>query len=85
MRQPRKRAAVPAPQTTRATHDRLLPDLRRGGLLVRLRIGRVAELVDEMAPGDLARQAFGDVAIVLGMTLLTSDRVITTSAPIALR
>src|SRR5256885_5613998 len=48
---------------------RLFPDLRCGRLLVRLRVGRVAELVDEMAAGDLARQAFGDVAVILGMAL----------------
>ena len=48
----------------------LLPDLGRGGHLVRQRVGGVVELVDvERVAAGLAREARGHVLVVLGMAL----------------
>ena len=60
---------------TAAEHDRidpavkLLEDLRTGGLLVRERIVGVAELVDEVRARCFARNALGEVLVVLRMAL----------------
>jgi hypothetical protein len=60
----------PTPQTMASTVAHLLPDLRRGGGLVRQRIGRVVELVDvEGVAAGLLREAGGHVLVILGMAL----------------
>ena len=45
----------------------LLPDLGPGGLLVRVRVVRVAELIGEKRAGNFRRESSGGVLVVLGM------------------